>query len=96
MLFNAIPRAKPYHCLYISQVTVFDCFFDLQVLHGCLQFMSLDVRFSPLMNANLASKSEFFSNRSLIWRYPFKIRGFIGLRQAFMALMQWAIDVPHK
>jgi len=88
MLFNAIFHAKSYHCLYISERLKLLGQHDLQVLHGCLQFMSSDVRFSPLMNANLASIE--------LWEYLFKIKGFIGLRQAFMALMQWAIDVPHK
>lgn len=41
MLFNTMIHVEPYHRLYSKQV-----------LHGCLQFMSLDVRLSPLMNAN--------------------------------------------
>jgi len=45
MLFNPIIHVEPYHRLYAD-------LYLTQVLHGCLQFMSLDVRLSPLMNAN--------------------------------------------
>jgi len=30
------------------------------------------------------------------WWCVFEIKILIGLRQAFMAFMRWAIDVPHK
>lgn len=42
------------------------------------------------MNANLAA-NFFFA-----WQCVFEIKILIGLRQAFMAFMRWAIDVPHK
>jgi len=41
MLFNAIPRVLPHRSLFP------------QVLHGCLQFVSWDLRLSPLTNVTL-------------------------------------------
>ena len=69
------------------------------MLHGCLQFMSLDVRLSPLMNANPTINNPVFTIHAkspVFWLYIFDIKIIMGLRQTFMTLMQWAIDVPHK
>lgn len=67
-------------------------FFKVQVLHGCRQPVPWEVRLTPL-----TGEIPIVNLYLTIWCFFLsKIKCRLGLRQALMALMNWAIDVPQE
>jgi hypothetical protein len=60
----------------------------IQVLHGCRQSVSREVRLTPLTDEIPVINLNLIING--------KDRFHLGRRQAVMALMIWAIDVPQE